>query len=224
MADDRAETSRLTRVEIHVHTEVSGDASNTFEDLEAAASEKGIDVFAITDHDTIEGALRLRDRGKVRVIVGEEITTALGDVIGLFLKAAVPPGLSPEETMDAVHAQGGLVYVPHPFDRKRKSRLFGEAIERCASRIDLFEVRNGRTPHESDNERAAHFAAERGLLSACGSDAHAPFELGRIFHEVPPFDSPADFLRSIRAGRPVVPAVPLRGGRGGLFGFLRGTG
>ncbi|MFH1680212.1 MAG: PHP-associated domain-containing protein [Candidatus Eisenbacteria bacterium] len=224
MNGEAAGGSNLVRVEIHVHTDVSDDSGNTFGDLERAASEKKIDAYAITDHDTLEGALHLRDRGRVSVIVGEEVTTSLGDVIGLFLETIVPPGLSPEETMDAIHEQGGLVYVPHPFDRKRKSRLFREAIERCVPRIDLFEVRNGRTPHESDNERAAAFAGETGLLAACGSDAHLPFELGRIFHEVPPFDSPSGFLRSIRAGRAVVPAASARSVGARLFGFLRGTG
>jgi hypothetical protein len=199
--------AEIIRVEVHVHTECSDDSVNTYADLEEAALEAGVQLYAITDHDTIEGALRLQERGRVRVIVGEEITTALGDVIGLFLREPIRPGLPPEETMDRIHAQGGLVYVPHPFDRKRKTRLFREAIDRCLGRIDLFEVRNGRTPHEEDNARAASFAAEKKLTGVTGSDAHARPELGRIFHEIPPFMNAAGFLAAIRAGRAVLAPV-----------------
>jgi predicted metal-dependent phosphoesterase TrpH len=209
-------------VELHVHTTFSDDAVNTFEDLETAAVEHGTHLFAITDHDTIEGALRLRDRGRVGVIVGEEVTTALGDVIGLFLAERIPPGLAPEETMDRIHAQGGLVYVPHPFDRKRRTRLFRVAIERCTGRTDLFEVVNGRTPHVEDEERAAAHAAAHGLVPACGADAHEPGELGAIFHDLPPFETAADFLRSMRAGRPAYPAPARgRGFLGRIFGSHR---
>lgn len=200
----------ILRVELHMHTRWSDDSGNTLEDIERVAPLRDVDVYAVTDHDTIEGALRLRDRGKVNVIVGEEISTAFGDVIGLFLERPIPPGLSPEETMDGIREQGGLVYVPHPFDRKRKTRLFREAIDRCADRIQLFEVWNGRVLHEEDNDRALRYGEERGLVSAYGSDAHFPPELGQVLMEIGPYDSPDSFLDAVRNGRPVLPGPESR--------------
>lgn len=226
MPEHDAGSAGFVRVELHVHTDRSDDAVSSYADLEEAAERSGVRFYAITDHDTIEGALALRDRGKTGVIVGEEVTTALGDVIGLFLRERVPPGLSPEETMDRIHEQGGLVYVPHPFDRKRKTRLFREAVERCAPRIDILEVRNGRTPHEEDNARAAAFAAEKGIAGAFGSDAHTPRELGAIYHEVPAFETAADFLRAIREGRAVGSGRRARRGPdlGGILESIRKRG
>ncbi|MFH1277664.1 MAG: PHP domain-containing protein [Candidatus Eisenbacteria bacterium] len=209
----------ILRVELHMHTRWSDDSGNNLEDIERIAAERDVDVFAVTDHDTIEGALRLRDRKEVKVIVGEEISTAFGDVIGLFLERPVPPGLSPEETMEAIHEQGGLVYIPHPFDRKRKTRLFKEAIDRCSGLIDLFEVWNGRVLHEEDNVRAARYGEEWGLVPVFGSDAHLPPELGRVLMEIGPYDSPAEFLDRVRGGRPILPG-PER--RGNLRDRLRG--
>lgn len=202
---NREKTSEKVCVEIHMHSCFSFDSSTSLDDLERIGEEQGVDCYALTDHDTIEGALRLRDRGKVDVIMGEEISTAFGDVIGLFLEEAVPPGLSPEETIDAIHGQGGLVYIPHPFDRKRKTRLFREAITRCIDRIDLFEVWNGRTRHDEDNRRAARFAKEHGLATAVGSDAHKPAELGRAKMEIDRFGSAAGFLGAVRSGKAVLP-------------------
>jgi len=198
-------------VEIHMHTHHSDDGVSRFEDIEQAGAEGGVRYFAVTDHDTIEGALRLLDRGKVGVIVGEEVSTALGDVIGLFLEERIPPRLSPEATMDAIHEQGGLVYIPHPFDRKRKSRLFREAIDRCIDRIDLFEVWNGRVRHREDNDRAVRYAEEKSLVAAYGSDAHAPRELGRVLMEVADFTGAPSFLTAVREGSPVFPPSPARG-------------
>ena len=202
---DRKRTAEKVRIEIHMHSCFSFDSSNSLDDLERIAGEKGVDWYALTDHDTIEGAIRLRDRGKVGVVVGEEISTTFGDVIGLFLEKAVSPGLSPEETIDAIRGQGGLVYIPHPFDRKRKTRLFREAITRCLDRIDLFEVWNGRTRYDEDNARAALFAREHGLAAVVGSDAHEPAELGRATMEIDRFDSAASFLGVVRSGRAMLP-------------------
>jgi len=202
----KREEKRLHRYELHVHTDVSDDGVSTFSEIEEAAERYGLDGFAITDHDTIDGALRLKERGRVPVIVGSEVTTAFGDVIGLFLDRAVPPGLSPEATMDAIHEQGGLVYVPHPFDRKRKTRLFREALERCVEKVDILEVWNGRTPHREDNQRARDYAEERRLVPAIGSDAHTPAELGKATVSLASFESSEGFLESLRKAELHFPA------------------
>src|SRR5580693_442815 len=113
----------LSRFDLHLHTEYSPDCDTSLERIEAHCLAQGLTGLAVTDHNTLEGALRLRDRVKsLQVIVGEEVSTRDGDVIGLFLREPIPPRLSALETMDAIHAQGGLVYLPHPFDRAHARR------------------------------------------------------------------------------------------------------
>lgn len=190
------------RVELHVHTWYSFDSKARLEQIERKALETATDYIAITDHDTIEGALRLRSRGKIDVIVGEEISSRFGDIIGLFLEEKIEPDLSPEETIHRVHAQGGLVYIPHPFDRNRKTRLFRAALDQCVDGIDVLEVWNGRTRMEEDNVRAARYAEEHALLPAVGTDAHLPREIGRASMIMNDFSDARGFLHSLSRSTP----------------------
>ncbi|NNE09327.1 MAG: PHP domain-containing protein [Gemmatimonadetes bacterium] len=190
--------SDRTIVEFHVHTSYSPDSKTDVAELEEHALSMGTECLAITDHDSIEGAVALRDRGRIAVIVGEEVTSELGDIIGLFLTERVPPGLSPAETIARIHDQGGLVYIPHPFDRRRRSRLFRPALEEHAADIDIIEAWNGRTRFEEDNERGLRFAEEHGKPVAYGSDAHLLKELGRARMEMAPFHDAPGFLDSLR--------------------------
>jgi len=190
------------RVEIHVHTWYSFDSNARLEQIEQRAEELGLDCVAVTDHDSIEGALRLRSRGNMGIVIGEEISTRFGDIIGLFLNERIEPGLSPEETIAAIRGQGGLVYIPHPFDRQRKTRLFKAALEQCIDGIDILEVWNGRTRLEEDNVRAARFAEEHSLLPAVGTDAHRPGEMGRANMIMNPFEDAAGFMQALREATP----------------------
>lgn len=196
------------KTEIHTHTFHSFDSKASFEEIEKKERSAGIDWIAVTDHDTIEGALRLRERGGLNVIVGEEISTLMGDVIGLFLEEEIPPHLPVEETIDAIRSQGGLVYIPHPFDRRRKTRLFREALERCVDRVDIIEVWNGRVAHPKDNEKAAEFARAGGIVGVAGSDAHSIREFGRAWMVMDPFPTAASFLESLRNAEAVIPQGP----------------
>ncbi len=190
--------SDRTIVEFHIHTSYSPDSKTDVAELEEHALAMGTQCLAITDHDTIEGAQELRDRGRISVIVGEEVTSELGDIIGLFLTECVPPGLPPAETIARIHDQGGLVYIPHPFDRRRRSRLFRPALEEHAGDVDIIEAWNGRTRFEEDNERGLLFAEEHDKLIAYGSDAHNLKELGRARMEMPPFHDAPAFLEALR--------------------------
>lgn len=193
--------SDKTIVEFHIHTSYSPDSKTEIAELEECALSMGTECLAITDHDTIEGALALRDRGRISVIVGEEVTSELGDIIGLFLTERVPPGLSPADTIARIRDQGGLVYIPHPFDRRRRSRLFRPALEEHVKDVDIVEVWNGRTRFEEDNERGLRFAEEHGKLIAYGSDAHLLKELGKARMEMAPFHDASGFLDALREGR-----------------------
>jgi predicted metal-dependent phosphoesterase TrpH len=191
----------LQRVDLHTHTMYSYDSSLPLEVAIAGWLEAGITCVAVTDHNTIAAARVLQEQAPLRIIVGEEIKTCEGEVIGLFLKEEIPPYLTPEATIERIHAQGGLVMVPHPFDRLRGSRLSATALLRVVERLDMLEVFNSRTTFPSDNRRAEAFARHHGLHMVVGSDSHTASELGRSYVEMPDFQTPQEFLTSLRAGR-----------------------
>jgi predicted metal-dependent phosphoesterase TrpH len=167
-------------VDLHCHTNASFDSLAAPEKVVRAAISRGITHLAITDHDRIEGALRAREAApdELTVIVGEEIKTADGDLIALFLERAVEPGLSARVTIDAVREQGGLVGIPHPFDRYRGSMLNDPRLEAIGRLVDWVETHNARIVGGSGNERAAAFALEMGLPGVAVSDAHSVLEVG----------------------------------------------
>jgi hypothetical protein len=140
----------------------------------------------------------------LKVIASEEVKSSEGEIIGYFLTELVPKGLSPEETARRIKEQGGLVAVPHPFDSMRSaSRLKTPALERLVAggMVDIIEVFNARAARAEDNEKAFDFARRHSLAMGAGSDAHTLLEVGRAFVEVPPFESPKEFLHSLRQGR-----------------------
>jgi hypothetical protein len=146
-----------------------------------AAARRGITHLAITDHDRIDGALRARDGAPdgLTIIVGEEVKTAAGDLICLFLESAVPPGLPPAETIALVRAQGGLVGIPHPFDQHRGSMAnLAEDLDALVALVDWVEAFNARVVMSDGNERAQAFALRTGLPAVAVSDAHSVLEVG----------------------------------------------
>ena len=192
------------RVDLHAHTMWSGDATTTPDELEAAVEAAAIDVLCITDHGTLNGATALAGRLPCRVVVGEELRTVAGEVIGLFLTERLPWGLSPQVAAERIRAQGGLVYVPHPFDPTRHCLREVELDALVAAGlVDAVEVLNAKTPLASLNDRAAAFAAEHGLAGGAGSDAHVPEAIGAAYVEMPDFDGPSSFLASLSEARVV---------------------
>jgi predicted metal-dependent phosphoesterase TrpH len=167
-------------VDLHCHTSASFDCLARPESVVRAAAKRGLTHLAITDHDRIEGALRARDAApaELTVIVGEEIRTADGDLIALFLERAVAPGRSARDTIAEVRGQGGLVGIPHPFDRHRGSMLKDPRLEAIGRTVDWVEAHNARVVGGSGNERAAAFAHELGLPGVAVSDAHSVIEVG----------------------------------------------
>jgi predicted metal-dependent phosphoesterase TrpH len=201
--------TRTLRADLHCHTYYSPDALTSPGKFVAACLERDINCVAITDHNTIEGALLMRRVCPFQVIVGEEVRTQEGDLIGLFLEQAVPPHLSLEETVERIKAQGGLVMVPHPFDRFRRS-IGEDGLRRILPAVDLIEVFNARAFVSADNERARRFAEEHGIPGVAVSDTHSPREVGRAFMELPAFDGPESFLAAVRQARLVQrPSSPL---------------
>lgn len=185
------------KVDLHVHTRYSIDSLATLPDVLRWAERRGMGAMAITDHDTVEGARAFRRMSSIPIIVGEEITTSRGEIIGLFLQEEIPPGLSPEETISLVHQQGGLVYLPHPMDRARRTRMEFDALLDIMDQVDLIEVLNARVTFALDNRLAEALARAYGLPRGAGSDAHQGFEIGRAYVEMPPFYDATSFMRSL---------------------------
>jgi predicted metal-dependent phosphoesterase TrpH len=167
----------------------------------ARAREIGLDRIALTDHNTAEGALRLRRMAPGLAIVGEEVGTTEGDIIGLFITATIPRGGSPEDVCDLIHSMGGLTYACHPLDRRRASFLPERLVE-LAPRLDIIEAHNSWA-HPAANRAAEDLCRELGKVAATGSDAHAAHELGRSWMEMAPYDGAGDFLDKLARARHV---------------------
>mgnify|MGYP001594674004 CR=1 FL=1 len=194
--------SSKIKVELHVHTKYSYDCSISYKDLIAKCIQKNIDVVAVTDHNQIEGALRLQKIAPFKVIVGEEILSKEGEIIGLFLKKFIPSGLSMSQTIREIKHQGGFVYLPHPFDTTtRKTAIKGNSLVLNVDDIDIIEVFNGRTIKPWDNLKSERFANEKGKTMCIGSDAHTKYELGRNYIYIDNFSNQNGFLESLSSAK-----------------------
>jgi hypothetical protein len=191
----------LAFADFHCHTRHSRDSRLTEERFIELALERGLTHVAVTDHNTIDGSVAVRGRAerlgvtdRLTVILGQEVSSADGEIIGLFIEATIPHGLSAEETADAIHAQGGLVSVPHPFDPFRRSHIRLEPLERLAAsrRIDAMEVFNSRVTLPRHNQQAAEFAARYGIPGVACSDSHTALEVAMSFNALPAFVSAAE--------------------------------
>ena len=193
---------RVLKADLHVHTCFSRDSVSAPEEIIQHCLREGINCLAVTDHNTISGALEVERIAPFTVIVGEEVMTTGGEIIGLFLSEEIPSRLSPEETVARIKDQGGLVCIPHPCDRFRWfSRLGGRLVEKVRADIDLIEVFNSRTWLMRDSARARRLAQELGVPGTAGSDAHVVSEIGRAYVELPEFDGADGFRDSISQGQ-----------------------
>jgi predicted metal-dependent phosphoesterase TrpH len=235
----------LIEVDLHMHTDHSGDCATPVDVLIHTARDRGLGAIAITDHNEVSGALEARklaeELGDIKVIVAEEVKTAeQGEVIGLFLEEKIPKGLTMAETIREIRNQGGLVYVPHPFDRFHSVPDYEHLLD-IVEEIDLLEVFNPRVAVTAFNEEAVRFARKYRIVPAAGSDSHVAQGLGSVRQRIHDFDGPAEFLEAMRdaditrkhknlvyvqtlkflqtTGRPKAPkrrvpdAKPVRGGR-----------
>ena len=198
-ARKRLEGRKLIHVDLHMHTNHSHDCATPVDKLLETAKEQGLGAIAVTDHNEISGALEARERAEgIKVIVAEEIKTKdQGEVIGLFIEEKIPRGLSLEETIGRIKDQGGLVYVPHPFDRMHSVPDY-EHLLRVVEEIDAIEVFNPRVAFSSFNEEAQRFAAKYRIVAGAGSDSHVPQGLGSVKIAMRDFDGPEEFLESLR--------------------------
>jgi glycosyltransferase involved in cell wall biosynthesis len=189
----------FVHVDLHMHTDHSPDCATPVDTLLETAERVGLGAIAITDHNEISGALEARERANgVKVIVAEEVKTAdQGEVIGLFIEEKIPRGMTLQETIAEIRRQGGLVYVPHPFDRMHAVPDY-EHLLTVVDEIDAIEVFNPRVAISSFNEEAERFAAKYRIVAGAGSDSHVAQGLGSVKIRMRDFDGPEEFLESLR--------------------------
>jgi predicted metal-dependent phosphoesterase TrpH len=182
------------KIDMHVHTCYSADSNLQLEDIIQTVKERRLDGIAVTDHNEIQGALRLKQLAPFPVIVGEEIMTEDGEIIGYFLDEIIDPGLPLLDTIAQIKEQGGLVAAPHPFDRLRTSALKRNKLKIIADQLDLVEAFNSRIVFNQDNQLAQSFAEKASLAKIAGSDAHTKPEIGASWIEIETFVGASDFL------------------------------
>jgi predicted metal-dependent phosphoesterase TrpH len=202
------------KIDLHCHSQASPDCVTPLIDIPARCAQRQVGVQAITDHNLIWGAQKLKDlvdeqagdtTTRLKVIIGEEISSTEGEIIGLFLKQRVEAGLTPENTVEHIKAQGGLVLLPHGFDPLKRFRLRPEALVRIADSVDIVETFNARISNPRWNRAAVQWAESHGVLMSAGSDAHTLADIGSAWIEVPaqPISSPQDLLDALQGGVPV---------------------
>ena len=204
-ADGRAQVRRrlekrgFIHVDLHMHTDHSPDCATPVDTLLDTAKRVGLGAIAITDHNEISGALEARERANgIKVIVAEEVKTAdQGEVIGLFIEEKIPRGLTLQDTIAEIRRQGGLVYVPHPFDRMHAVPDYEHLLD-VVEDIDAIEVFNPRVAFSAFNEEAARFAAKYRIVAGAGSDSHVAQGLGSVKIRMRDFDGPEEFIASLR--------------------------
>ena len=194
----------MFRVEFHSHTIYSKDSLTSPEQLVRACRRKGIDRIVVTDHNSIAGARAAQTLDPELVIVGEEIMTTRGEILAAFVTEEIPAGLSPQETIWRLRAQGAFISVSHPFDVYRGGHWDERDLLEIAPDIDAIEVYNSRCWLPLFNRQAKEFAKQYNLAGTVGSDAHAPLELGRAVLLLEHFQGADEMRAAIRNGVPHV--------------------
>jgi predicted metal-dependent phosphoesterase TrpH/glycosyltransferase involved in cell wall biosynthesis len=189
-------------VDLHMHTDHSPDCATPVDTLLSAAKDAGLGAIAVTDHNEVSGAHEAREKAErdsdIKVIVAEEVKTAdQGEVIGLFIEDKIPRGMTLAQTIAAIREQGGLVYVPHPFDRMHSVPDYEHLLE-VVEDVDAIEVFNPRVAFSAFNEEAERFAAKYRIVAGAGSDSHVAAGLGSVKIRMRDFDGPEEFLESLR--------------------------
>lgn len=188
----------MIKFDMHIHTCYSKDSLISLSKLSEFCQKRNIKAVAITDHNTTKGAIEFEKHTSLKVIIGEEILTKRGEITGLYLKEEIPPFLSLEETISKIREQGGLIYLPHPFDKNRKTALKISLLDPAWREIDIIEVFNSRCISQLANERAYEICKTKGLLPGAGSDAHSPWEIGNACVELEDFSSKEELLKGLK--------------------------
>ncbi|MCA9332914.1 hypothetical protein KDA00_03500 [Candidatus Saccharibacteria bacterium] len=198
----------MYKIDLHTHSTNSHDGGISYAQYKKALDNGHLDYIAVTDHNNVDMALSLQQDLGDRIIVGEEIMTTEGEIIGLFLEAKIPQGMSPIDTIHLIKSQNGIVYIPHPFETIRKG-LHPAILEEIADKIDIIEVCNGRAFAQNRSEQTVVWARMNNKPGAASSDAHGYKGLGKTYTTVPSLVSRENLVEQVAHGTPITgrPAI-----------------
>lgn len=189
----------MPRIDLHTHSVASPDGALTVHDYTTMLASGKLNYIAVTDHDRIDFATRLRAELGPQIIVGQEVTTRDGEIIGLYLHRKIRAGLSARETAERIRAQGGVVYVPHPFETVRKG-VTEHTLSSIADLVDIIETHNGRAL-QNRGRRAAQWAHEQNTAQAASSDAHGRTGWGKTCSIIDQPPSATNLAKLLQAGQ-----------------------
>ncbi|MEO8863340.1 MAG: PHP-associated domain-containing protein [Candidatus Saccharimonadales bacterium] len=192
----------MHKIDLHTHSIASKDGGINADQYAHVISENIIDVIAITDHNRIDFAKHMQTQLGDRIIVGEEIMTTVGEIIGLYLTERIKPGLSPVETIEQIKLQGGLVYIPHPFESVRKG-LHPAVLEELVQYVDIIEVCNGRAFLQNRGAQAVIWSKLNHIVGVASSDAHGPRGLGSTYTQIKSLPGKDTLISELAHGIPV---------------------
>ncbi|HEY5268135.1 MAG TPA: PHP domain-containing protein [Candidatus Saccharimonadales bacterium] len=194
----------MIKLDLHTHSTASNDGGvRDFQYIEAIET-KIIDIVAITDHNRIDFAIKMHEKYPKNIIIGEEIMTKSGEIIGLFLTKEVPQGMSLDQTITSIHDQKGLCYVPHPLEKLRKG-LGWNQLDKIKDKIDILEIGNGRALYKRNYKRLVNWAVTNKINTASSSDAHGKKGLGRSYTGLTSMPSdPDSLIKSLSSGVSVI--------------------
>jgi predicted metal-dependent phosphoesterase TrpH len=188
----------LIKADLHVHTNCSKDCCTTFDQLIEVCNSKSINCLAIADHGTIDGAMKVSELAPFKVIICEEVLTPYGEIMGMFLHENIPHRIDLLEAIKLIKKQGGIVCIPHPYDRVRPSALSNTSIlNEISDLVDIVEIFNARSMYPFAEKKAREYATKYGKVVSAGSDAHSPNEVGQVYLEMADFDSKEAFMSSL---------------------------
>lgn len=197
------------KIDLHTHSEASKDGGITPEQYARVLQDELLDCIAITDHDRIDFAQGMQKAlGSENIIVGQEITTNDGEIIGLFLKEAIKPHMSAQDTIDEIKKQKGLVYIPHPFETVRKG-LKADLLTALRDDIDIIETHNGRAVFQNFTKEAVEWTNRNGCVAAGSSDAHGTAGLGKTYTFIDELPTRDNLVALLKSGHVVANHPPL---------------
>lgn len=199
----------MFKIDLHTHSTASPDGGIGMEQYARALSTSLLDVIAITDHNRIDFATQAQTSLGDRIIIGEEIMSTSGEIVGLYLTERVKPGLSPLETVKQIRDQGGLVYIPHPFESIRKG-LHPSVMEELVDYIDIVEVCNGRAFLQNRSAQTVIWAKLNHTIGAASSDAHGGRGLGKTYTQVKALPKRDDLVQILAHGTAVTDRPGIR--------------
>ncbi len=171
------------KIDLHTHSILSPDGGLSENDYQSLLNKGILDYIAITDHNRIDFAQKMHTLLGDKIIVGEEISTSDGEIIGLFLNKSIDKGLTTFQTIQQIKKQQGLVCIPHPFETMRKG-LPEKILKEIIKEVDLMEVFNGRSLQPATRKLALEFIDKYNKVGVANSDAHCRVGIGKTYNSI----------------------------------------